>query len=523
MKRPSSSRLSSSPATAAKRVVWAVTLLHVALMLAYSVLFASFRGPDEPQHTDLIRFVKSEADYPAFDERRLGTAVFRALDEVRFDVPAVRSRDLPEAEAPLRSGRPSFEVLGSDLETVPDEANQLPSHPPLYYGLAAGYLTAIDWVVPGSDLLAFDQEVGFLRLLGVLMLAPLPLLAWAVSRRLGSRPVTGAAASIAVLAVPQLHHIGASVSNDNLLTLLVGIVTLLCVRVATGESGIRLAVILGLVTGAALLTKAFALFLPLMIVVAYAISVRRGTAWRTAATSAGIAGLVAFAAGGWWWARNLIVFGQIQTGIKLLDAAPEGFQPDVGWWVSRYLRFIPWRFWGWFGWFDVALPALVVVLATALVLVAVLRALAKPPAGPDRIDLLLLLVPTGAIAGLVAVGAFQGYLRTSFDEGLQGRYLFPGLVGLAVVVASGLGKRGWMPGAVLAFAAAMQAVAVVTILRFYWGGSPVVGELRAALAWSPWRPPFLVVGAAILVGAAIWTTFEVIRFARVSRTRIIVP
>lgn len=489
------------------RAVWLLVGLHGALLALYSVSFAPFRGPDEPQHVDLVRYVRSERDYPKYDERRLGVPIWNALGIVRFDVPAVRSRDLPEEAAPPRPERPGFDELGSTRDVIPDEANQLPSHPPLYYALAAAasYGATQLW-----DGMAFDQEVGFLRLLGALMVLPLPWLAWATARRLGAGWNVGLAASAATLAVPQFHHIGASVTNDGLLNLLVGVATLLVARIATGDRGWPVAVLVGLVTGLALFTKAFALFMPIWILLAFALAVKRGWTWRAAAPRLLVAWGLAFAGGGWWWLRNLIVFGQLQTGIKLLDPAPAGFEPDPTWWLGRYFTLIPRRFWGSFGWFDVSLPSVVAFAATAALVGAVLYGLLR--AGPRGLDLLLMLIPAGAIAAMVAIGAYQGYVRTSFDEGLQGRYLFPGLVGLMVSAAWGL-RWKWAPLAVLAFGAAMQATALATILDFYWGGAGPLEEAAALVAWSPWPPAAMGAGALVLVAVTLLTVVQLRREA----------
>lgn len=497
--------------TNAPRAVWLIVALHGALLATYSVSFASFRGPDEPQHTDLIRYVRAAGEYPAFDERQLGRPVYAALDIVRFDVPAVTSRDLPESEAPVRSARPSFGDLGSDLETVPHESNQLPSHPPLYYGIAAAATGAVS-AVPGG--LAFDQEVGFLRLLGALFTLPLPLLAWATARRLRAGWSTALAAAAVPLAVPQLHHIGASVTNDTLLTLLVGIATLLVARVVTGDRSWRTAVLLGVVTGLALLTKAFALFLPIWILMAFALAVRRGWSWRGASPRIAVTLGLAFVLGGWWWARNLLVFGQIQTGIKLLDPAPTGFDADPLWWLGRYFTLMPWRFWGSFGWFDVSMPALAAIVATVALLGLMVVGIARADSGRRRIDLAMMLMPTLAIAAMVAIGAFQGYLRTGFDEGLQGRYLFPGIVGMAAVAAWGLRDKRWAPLAVLAGAAVMQVTAWLTIVRFYWGGADLLAEIGSLVAWAPWHPAVLALGAVLLAVAAVATTAELVKETR---------
>ncbi|HUR48606.1 MAG TPA: DUF2142 domain-containing protein [Acidimicrobiales bacterium] len=490
------------------RAVWLIVALHGALLALYSVSFAPFRGPDEPQHTDLVRYVANERDYPRYDERKLGVQIWNAFGIVRFDVPAVRSRDLPEEGAPPRAERPGFDELGSPRAVIPDESNQLPSHPPLYYVIAASVSYGANEI---WDELAFDQEVGILRLFDALMVLPLPLLAWLTARRLGAGWNVGLAASAAMLAVPQLHHIGASVTNDGLLNLLIALTTLLVARIATGDRSWRVAALVGVVSGLALLTKAFALFLPIWILLAFAVAVKHGWKWRAAAPRAGVALALAFVVGGWWWARNLLVFGQLQTGIKLLAPAPSGFEPDVSWWLGRYFTLMPWRFWGSFGWLDVNIPAVLAIVATAALIAAVMFGIFR--AGARRLELLLMLVPAAAIAAMVAIGAFQGYLRTSFDEGLQGRYLFPGLVGMMVVAAWGL-RRRWAPLVVLGLAGVMQLNALGTILGFYWGGANPIQEIGAAVAWSPWHPAVLLIGAVGLVAVASVTVAQLFREAR---------
>jgi hypothetical protein len=489
------------------RAVWLIVGLHGALLALYSVSFAPFRGPDEPQHTDLVRYVAAERDYPRYDERKLSVQIWNSFGIVRFDVPAVRSRDLPEDAAPPRPDRPGFEELGPPEEVIADESNQLPSHPPLYYVLAASVDYGANQI---WEEMAFDQEVGLLRLLDALMVLPLPLLAWFTARRLGAGWNVGLAAAVAMLAVPQLHHIGASVTNDGLLNLLISVATLLVARIATGDRSWRVAVLVGLVSGLALLTKAFALFLPIWILMAFGVAVKRGWNWRAAAPRAGLALGLAFVVGGWWWARNLLVFGQLQTGIKLLAPAPAGFEPDVGWWLGRYFTLMPWRFWGSFGWLDVNIPAVLAITATAVLLSAVFWGVLS--GGTRRLELLLMLVPAAAIAAMVAIGAFQGYLRTSFDEGLQGRYLFPGLVGLMVVAAWRLRWR-WAPLAVLAVAGVMQLSALRTILSFYWGGANPVEEVASVVAWAPWHPAALGVGAALALALVVLTTRQLQREA----------
>src|SRR5919106_1594267 len=91
----------SSWRVAARRVpalIWWITGLHVAMLLAYSVLLPTYRAPDEPQHADIARYVSEELDYPAWDERDLGVGVARSLGLVEFHRPRL-SAHLTEAEA----------------------------------------------------------------------------------------------------------------------------------------------------------------------------------------------------------------------------------------------------------------------------------------------------------------------------------------------------------------------------------------------------------------------------------------
>ena len=484
------------------RVVWSITALHVLVLVLYSMLFAPFRPPDEPEHVDLVRAVRRDASYPRWDGRNLSEPVVNALPLVRFDVPAVRSRDLSEDAAPSRAERPPFRALGDDDVTVDGEPNQLPSHPPLYYGIGAGVQTVAAAVIPGSSGWSFDQEIAVLRLFSVLLLAPLPVLAFAIARRLRWSMPVAVGAAIIPIAIPQLSHIGSSVTNDNLLTLLVGIATLLVIRVATDDRSWPTALGLGVVAGLAMLTKAFALFLPVWMVIAMLVAVRNGVARRPALLRLAASLAVAFVVGGWWWLRNILVFGKLQTGIKLLAPAPESFEPDTGWWLGRYVSFIPQRFWGWFGWFDVRLPTTVTAVASAAVLIGVVGAALAMRRRDTRQAIALLLAPTIAIAAMVFLGAYQGYRRTGFDEGLQGRYLFPGVIGLGAVVAFGLarllGRRArHVPLVVFASAVLMQLIGVGVILGFYWGGSNVIEQFQSMAAWSPWPA---VVPALVLVG-----------------------
>jgi small subunit ribosomal protein S36 len=114
-----------------------------------------------------------------------------------------------------------------------------------------------------------DRELALLRLANAAVVAPLPLLAWWAARRFGHDHRTGVVAAISLLAVPMLTHIGSTLNNDNLLTLLGAVLVALLAGVLRGDRSVRTAVLVGAVVALALLTKAFAAVFPPIVALAY--------------------------------------------------------------------------------------------------------------------------------------------------------------------------------------------------------------------------------------------------------------
>lgn len=494
------------------RVIWLITALFGCLLLLYSILFPSYRGPDEPQHVDLVLHVQETWRYPEFDDRFIAQSIIDTLDVVSFHS---RSRDLKAGDAPLRSSRPPLMALTPGSS----QRNHLTQHPPLYYYTLAVISEAVDIFTPGGALSRpFDMTVWTLRLFNLLLFLPLPAIAYRIVREMGGNPEIGVAAVLMLLAVPQLTHIGAVVNNDNLLVLLTAVLTLLLLRVARGDLSSRMAVGTGVVGGLALLTKASAAFIPAWIAVAYLLGGRRTALGRSAARRFGMATGLALVVGGWWWVRNWLAYGGVLVGIRQLPPASGDFAPDVLWWLRRFVTWIVERWWGWFGWFDVRLPLWAVAMATAVVVGGVIAAVMVRR---RRADVMLLLLPTVAIGGLVMAGAFRGYLVTGVTQAIQGRYLFPGIVGVVVVAAAGLGRVVRRPEAlvvsVIGFAALMQSTAVITALHFYWappGAGSLTGEARSMVAWSPWPGELVVALGVTAVLLAGWLGYEVFRLER---------
>jgi hypothetical protein len=206
--------------------VWAITALFAASLVFWSLLTPLDEAPDEVGQADLVFHLATGAPYPAWDGRRVGEAMVATIVIHRANVQtSFRERYLTPQSAPPRDERPDFRQAGGDRPV--GAGNQMPQHPPLFYEAGSLLLRAERAALPGSGLPAVDQEWHLLRLLNVLMIAPLALLAWAAARRLGAASEVAVAASVVPLAIPQLLHIGSAINNDNLLTLLCGVLAVL--------------------------------------------------------------------------------------------------------------------------------------------------------------------------------------------------------------------------------------------------------------------------------------------------------
>ena len=467
-----------------RRPLAAVVGFHVVLMLLWSVVVPTFRAADEHVHHDFLRHLTETWDYPEFDELRVSQrTLFTQTDSPVYPAHAPAAR---ADQARPRDDRSSWTELGADVRDGP--FNQLAQHPPLYYVPTAAVLRVID----GDGTEPVDRVVWQLRLLNVLTLAPLPLLAADIARRLSSSRAVVVAAAAGIVAVPQLTHIGATLSNDPPMILFGSAALAGAVRMLTGDTRWSTAAVTGVLAGLALLTKGFAV--PLVPAIALAAllplwrsrSSRRGAVVGRGALVAGLALLF----GGWWWIRNVVVHGNPQPGVRLRDRV-EDVDVDVVHFAGSFTKRLVDSFWGNFGWREAHIPigvsAALTIGLVALVAVACWR---------DR-RRLVLVVPV-AVAGLMVLSAGWGaYKKTGVSYATQGRYLFAAIaavVALAAVGAHAVGGRSvrrHLPVLVLGTAAALQLLSLAITIARYWSGSGL-GRLEALVEFSPLEAPITV-------------------------------
>lgn len=508
----------------------AITLLVVAVAGCWAVLTPAFRAPDEPQHVNSVVRIAYGGGWPAPGEARMSPAVDGA-----------RRQAAVESDLPWPHWNRRDVVQYADVEPVPDDerlvvapdtalpepgrgganldaVDQMTQHPPLYYAAAAAWLHAT-----GTAEGRWDHLLLSLRLLGVLLLVPVPLLAAATaSTLLGDRPGARPAALVAaagVLFVPMSAHILSSVTNDALVTLAGAVIVWLTARVLTGDLRWRTATGLGLALGVGLLTKVMAAFAVPMVILAYVLAGGAGRlvvadlrrTWWPRAARVLVVGLIAFAVGGWWWLRNLLVFGAVQpVGI------PQRWEPvpnaGLGHFVTTVVTAVTRSFFGDFGWLELRVAPAVFWAGAAIVAALCLAALLRRDSRTDAA--VLLLLPLALWVSVVA-NAWRHYVETGWITAVQGRYLFAGLAALAVVAALGIRPRAVTVPWIVAGAGVVAAASLAFGFRgMYWGHAESAADAAARLAgWSPLSSGQVVAVGALTCVAGVAAVAACVRFA----------
>ncbi len=414
----------------------------LALITAYLIvggLFATFtppwQAPDEPAHYNYIRQLAQAGCCPVIASGDWNSAYLELLKSNRFRQP----------------------LLGS-LESIQYEDHQ----PPLYYLL----LTPVYWLTNGS-LIA-------LRLISVLLGAGIVWCAAQIGLMVvPRRPAVALAGAALVAFLPQHIAILSAVNNDSLGNLIVAVGLLLALRYQTDDRVKPWQ--LGFVVGIGLLTKLSTLLLiPVMglalLLRWWSVKPRRPQALVYAAATFAVPALLL---GGLWMIRNISVYGfpdifGLGAHDRIVADQPRTAERIAALGLDGYLREALQTtfnsFWGQFGWMGVPMPGWVYTLIGLLLALALigliisllLRFPAAPALPPARLALLL------GWAVLLAVAQYL-YYNTEFLQ-FQGRYMFPGLIPFALLLAVGI--DGWRRGVERFWRRPPAALAYITTLPF---------------------------------------------------------
>jgi hypothetical protein len=268
------------------------------------------------------------------------------------------------------------------------------------------------------------------------------------------------AAAIAAL-TPQFVYMAASVTNDIFSTFWCALLTLMMLKALAGDRSFPLVVGMGLVTGLGALTKytvlpVAALAVPILLLGG------ADRSWRRRARDLAIFLAAAACVSGWWFARNIWLYGDLTASGAMQSLHSVLVEPkpltSLFWAQGPFLRSTFQSYWGTFGSLSVLLPAGIYRLFLFLSAVAGIGILAsfimKRQARPS---LLLLLATMG-----IAFAAYVAHNATF--AAVHGRLLFPALPAISLLLAGGIisladlaaqsfrrvwVRRGLSPGTVL--------------------------------------------------------------------------
>jgi len=257
-------------------------------------------------------------------------------------------------------------------------------------------------------------------------------------------------ATAMVATIPQFSFISASVSNDIMVTVVsaAALVWLAAICGRPWREGIRKWewIGTGLLLGLGALSKLQGLGLLPLTALVVLIRFGRNREWNTFLRGAILVGCMVLIVAGWWYTRNLYLYGDPFGTRNLLSVTGQRVEPLSIQSLFGELRGLQMSFWGIFGWFSILLPSwiyslfeLLTALAVSGAAVDLIRKL-KSARGPGAIleqsDTTLGIAWIWALTSLALLGYW-----ISVALGSQGRLLFPAITALAVVAVTGL--RFW--------------------------------------------------------------------------------
>jgi 4-amino-4-deoxy-L-arabinose transferase-like glycosyltransferase len=460
--------------------IWLGLILTAYLLLgiAYMAQIPLFEAPDESSHLMVIDYV-----------RRHRTLQPYVLPARRADSAENMAWFLEYHDPPLYYAPPLYYTLTA-LTTAWTDFDDLPQLLVPSPAWEAGWAPQQNSILENKNMYAhrFDEETllrsdttratWFLRLLGLGFGGVVITCTHRLARHLWwDKPALAHGAAALVAFIPQFITTSASVSHNTLFNALFALFLLSLVRIINGKPDWRHWMLLGGLTGAALLTKQTALLMFPPTALGLWLHARQQQRTWLLILYQGIAFITpALLLGGWWYVRSTLQHGD-PLGMAMHAAIQVPLDHLGALEAWKILR----TFWAAFGWSLLLLPKWVYVIVWAVIgtgMAGVLKAIVSSDIQQRIVPSLGLLTTTLALN----VGSL---LRWATQTGApDGRLLYPSLPALAVLTTWGITRwlpdqrrQRWALGLMGASALICTALVPGLVLKPAFGSPRVTGPL----------------------------------------------
>lgn len=343
------------------------------------------------------------------------------------------------------------------------------SQPPLYYALVAALIAGVDTsdlpehmqlnphAIVG-DPSALDNQNHYLhdyraleprgtalavyvaRLFSLLLATGSVAAVWLAARELAlllkcnPRRLSLLAAGL-VAFNPQFLFISASVSNDNLITLLSSLTIWQMLAMLRAGMTRRRSLALAALLALASISKLSGLLLLAPVALAALWRTSRSGNWRSLLQLAALAGACWLMIAGPWYARNLALYGEFTGTQTMLDVFGRRPAPSLETLLTEEFTGLRQSYWGIFGWFNIFSPAPLYVAMDLVTLAGAAGLLAWLWQGRKEREA---LVPVSLLALCFALFAIALVIWTRQTAATQGRLLFPASAASMSLLALGL-------------------------------------------------------------------------------------
>jgi 4-amino-4-deoxy-L-arabinose transferase-like glycosyltransferase len=331
------------------RIFYGILAAYLILATTYSIATPIFEASDELWHYPMVKYLADNGlQLPPQDPINIGpwrqegsqpplyymlAAILTAGIDTS-DMETVR-RVNPHADIGIvrPDGNANMMVHRTEMEVFPWRGTTLAVHIVRFFSIALGLGTVIVTYQLAREIFPDNKVVQL-----------------------------GAAAFVAFL--PMFLFISGSVNNDNLSNFLGNLLTLLIVRLlkVTRLPHWRDYALVGIVTGAGLLAKFNIGFLIPLVALALLVVSLRLRDWRPLVFGGVISGTLTVAIAGWWYWRNMQLFGD-PTGLNnFLDIVGRRAIPAniAQLWSERHS--FTQAFWGFFGGVNVPMPEIIYLI-----------------------------------------------------------------------------------------------------------------------------------------------------------------